>query len=558
MEGRNKILKADWFDGTQAEWEQWIAPAAREGIVNAGNIGLYAVPEDVDDAGGVNDLFISIIRDGGWQERVGTVNSIFRSMTVRNAEELRKANILRMMARFTPRRSAYLFSEVIEREGFKDIKVPNLSSALVGAVPTVVAGSGAFGFVMEHVARNWYKGERSRMAADIGTDTAALDKIIRGQALPKTHAEVVKIAEGLKVDPDVLDIAWFADKKAMVVNWFAQKPEEESTSLVRAMIMNWLAAARLGRKFIPIGPEDCTMEKYLEQVVFALEARIHPRTVIPVIASIDNGNNDIFKNATAYAEKLAQGGWPWKAAILCYMAANDAEFRADVTTLTSSIHLGNNYLLNSKKALPEFMSPAHASELQHHYLQWGLDLHRSVAASTPEVTASVGYRQSVADELQDESASGFVGIVRSVEPDYGVKMTPSRRSVVEEFKENCPELWEEIKSSGRYDVVGHALDLADPHSNRSAVSFMAFNMAMRALSEGEGIIGKDFGKSMTNVEYIAEGAEVLFGGYKMRMYQGKLRPVLETHLGEEVISLGQGKDLIPVSMLAGLAATRVK
>jgi hypothetical protein len=564
-----KVKKAEWFDGSQADWERFIGPAGD--LIASGAINLHATLDDVDETEHVSDFFASIVRDKSWSERVGTVNSIFRSITVRDGDELQMANVLRSMVRLTPMRSPYLFENVLQREGFEDIEVPNLSSVMVGAVPTVVAGRGALGFAMEEVARHWYKNDRTRLAGDIGVDTITLDSMIKGEYLPKTRAEVVKIADGLGVDPNVLDVAWFADKKAKVVMWFAQKPNESAGNLVRAMIMNWLAAARLGRKFMPIGPSDVAMDKYLEQAIFALEAGIHPRTAIPVVASIDPENETVFKNVVAYAEELALGGWPWKAAILCYMAANHAEFHYDIKALTSLVHHGNSYLLNSERTLPEFMKPAHARELKQYHLQWGLDLHRSVAAASPSIADNMGYIPSATEEVADtidrfgeteldssEPVQRFAGIVRSAEPYYGVKMTPSRRSIIEEFKVNCPELWDEIEKAGRYDVVGRSLSLADPHCDRSAISFMAFNMAVRALAKSEGIIDDDFGKSMSNAEYIAEGAGITFGGHEMRMYQGKLRPVFKTHLGEEFISLGKGQDFIPVSMIASLAATRVK
>lgn len=534
MNDGNTTKKADRFPGTQVDWNTSIDPAIKNGIVENSDIELHVLRGGVEDGVGISDFFSSLRRDDGWHDRIVRFNSLIRSVTIRSSKELKKANILRLMARLTPRHSPFLFEEVLKRDGFEDIKVPNLSSVLVGAVPEVLAGHSVFGVTMERIAKNWYEGDRSKMAGDIGVDTKALDRIIKGEDLPKRHADVVKIAEGLGVDSDVLDVAWFADKKARVVHWFMTEPNGQSRGTTRAIIMNWLAAARLGEEFIPFDSSQDGMERYLELAVFALRAGIHPRTVIPVIASIGEGSEGVFDDVVTYAEELALDGWTWKAAILCYMAANDAEFRVDYRALTSLVHLGNNYLLNSEKAMPEFMSQAHARELQHYHLQWGLDLHRSSADSSPEVAArpSAGAVDTNADQ-------GFAGIVRSAEPDYGVPMTPQRREFIGQFKKACPELWEEVERAGRYDIVGRVLELADPHRNRSAISFVTFNMTMRALAEREGIIDRDFGKSMSNAEFIAEGAEIYFGDHKMWMYEGKLYPVFETHIGEEFISVGQ-------------------
>ena len=74
MSDGKTIQKADWFPGTPEEWDVWIGPAVEDGIIKSGDAKLYAVPEDVNDAGQVRDFFSSFIRDDSWLECAGGVN----------------------------------------------------------------------------------------------------------------------------------------------------------------------------------------------------------------------------------------------------------------------------------------------------------------------------------------------------------------------------------------------------------------------------------------------------------------------------------------------------
>jgi len=545
----NKKLapKADWYPMDQDAWERFVEPLQKYGPGDIGNLSLYVAPEEESayDSGRVSGFFTSVIADNTWQRKVGEIDSLFKSFTTRSAEDVYRINVLRQMARTTPASSPYLFENVIKRDGFEDIRVPNLSALLVGGVPTVFVKAGAFGIVMERVADQWYAGDREKMAADIGIHTSLLSRLIEGEALPKSHSTIVKIAEGIGVDPDVLDVAWFADKNRKALLRLVSKPHSSANGRVRARIVNRLAAARLGESFMPSAKGQNILEKYIDLAVFAMRARIHPRTVIPVVASIDGQSEDLFSGAVPLAESL-KDSWPWKAAILCYMAANHFESWGKIREVTQHVFMGNDYLLNGMRALPSFMDASQASDLRSYYMELGLKLDAHVKSNHMGTAPVVSGAQA-----EEVPAQGFSGIVRGGSPDYGIRMTPSRSEVLDEFKRDCPKLWGQIEHTGRYDIVGRALTLADPRGDESAVSFTAFAVAMRALADKEDIIPAGFDRNSTSADYIVNGATWTFGGTKMVKYDDKTWPVFKTHTGEEFISVnGEFITLSAIAMMA--------
>ncbi len=521
------VPKPSWYPGTQGQWDKAVDPLRDENgeipraIQRSVNVLTYVGDVDaVDEAGQsafVDDYFMSVMKGEGWQDRLRDVESTFRSIISTDPTVYHKINVLRLLSRISPESQDKLFTNVLTREGKEPVEVPSLPAVLSGVVPLYLSERSALGNALKQINEKWYGGDIvafvDDIAADIGYSPMRAEAMILGWHLPRKYSTIVKLAERLGVDPHVLDVLWFADQNVKMIGRFINYPLNKSNRRARARFISRLASLRLGEKYRHRTRPASPMHHYLDMASFAMRAGIHPQTVIPVVATIDEDKEFLFDDAVAYAEQLNSRGKPWKAAILCYLAAHNMLTFARLIKAKEFVHQGNAYILGSGR-LPDYLNPEQAGELRRHYLWHGLKL----IDSAPEIDGYsvadiLGYRSTTDDEgQQPRGYGGVIGTVDDFEGGIG-GMSGGRRAVLEEYKAEYPELWQLIEASGRTDIVEQAFSAVDHRGGDNAVSFVAFNLTMRGLTKAAGILPEGFGQSHTKAEYIGPNDTWEFGGY---------------------------------------------
>jgi len=521
------VPKPSWYPGTQGQWDQAVDPLRDDNgeiprFIQQ-TVGALRYESDVDSveeadqSAFVDDFFRSVMKGEGWKDKLKGVDSIFRSVISTDPTIYHKINVLRLLSRISPESQQELFTNVLEREGKEPVEVPSLPAVLSGIVPLYFKEKSALGNALKQINEKWYGGDIVAfvrdIAGEIGLRPMQAEAMILGWYLPKKHGTVVKLAEKLGVDPHILDVLWFADQNVRAINKFSHYPLGKSNRRARARMISRLASLRLGEKYRHRTKPASPMHHFLDMACFAMRAGIHPQTVIPVVATIDEDKEFLFDDAVAYAEQLNGRGKPWKAAILCYLAAHNMLTFARLIKAKEFVHQGNAYIVGSGQ-LPDYLKPEQAGELREHYLWHGL----SLIDSSPKVegggaAALLGYKLPI-DEIGEQSRSygGIIGTFADFESDIG-GMSGGRRAALEEFKAERADLWQIIKASGRTDIVERAFATVDRRGGDNAVSFAAFNVAMQSLAKAAGILPEGFGQKSTKAEYIGPNETWKFGGY---------------------------------------------
>jgi len=526
MVDARSTTKLSWFRGSQTEWDDLVGPFLKVWDALDG-AESDATPAPKGDSAMADDLFTSVASGEGWKERLAELDGAFETVVANSEGDMRKLNALRFMSDITPAGSRFLFAATLGREGREDVRVPNLPAILSGIVPAHLHGKDAFAAALEAIGNQWYGGNFHSFARDVGANDFDLNALVSGKAKPREHAEVAEIANRIGIDPDLLDVLWFADENKWEVSQFLFDLDSPMSRQNRARLMSHIASMRAGDKYRRRDSGQSSMRHYLDMAAFAMRSRIHPKTVIPVVAGIEAGAAGAFDAVLPFAEELALSNRPWKAAVACYLAADFTGVQGEIVdmedhlkTVTALVMQGNYYLKHSVGTFPDFLSPEHAAELRLAYLNRGLELHNAVEAQRgPGIAKQGGARLKLVKDITGAieelggtvPAQDFGGAMRA-EPNFESsieRMTDERLEVIDEFKRSYADVWERIRQAGRADIVEDVFDTVD--RGTGAISFMAFNTILMKRLKGEGVIPADYGSARTVAENIDMGMKIMGG-----------------------------------------------